>query len=114
MHGGKEYGEPYPETPGSLTSPASDAWKACAMQSTVVITEPESYPRELAHRENDGIQVSLVWSPDTGDVWVTVLDAQTGESFHIEIDAARALDAFHHPFAYLPAGDAELEELLAA
>ncbi len=80
----------------------------------IVVEEPDTYPRELDHRESDGIQVSLVWSPDSGDVWVTVLDATTGESFHIEVDPARALDAFHHPFAYLPARDAELEELLAA
>ncbi len=80
----------------------------------VVVEEPDTYPRELDHRESDGIQVSLVWSPDNGDVWITVLDAVTGESFHIEVDPAHALDAFRHPFAYLPARDPELEELLAA
>jgi hypothetical protein len=83
-------------------------------QPMVVVEEPDTYPRELDHRESDGIQVSLVWSPDTGDVWITVLDAKTGESFHIEVDPAHALDAFRHPFAYLPARDAGLEELLAA
>ena len=79
----------------------------------VVITDPDTYPRELDRRENDGIQVSLLWSAVTGDVWVSVLDEQTGQMFSIDVDPAQALDAFQHPFAYLPAGD-EVEELLAA
>jgi hypothetical protein len=79
----------------------------------VVITDPDTYPRELDRRENDGIQVSLLWSAVTGEVWVSVLDEQTGESFRIDVDPARALDAFHHPFSYLPAGD-EVAEFLAA
>jgi hypothetical protein len=80
----------------------------------VVITDPETYPRELDRRENDGIQVSLLWSAVTGEVWVSVLDEQTGESFRIDVDPALALDAFHHPYAYLPADTDDVEELLAA
>ena len=79
----------------------------------VVITDPDTYPRELDRRESDGVQVSLLWSPVTGEVWVSVLDEETGESFSIAIDHAHALDAFHHPFAYLPRGG-EVGELLAA
>jgi hypothetical protein len=80
----------------------------------VVITDPETYPRELDRRENDGIQVSLLWSAVTGEVWVSVLDEQTGQRFSIDVDPAHALDAFHHPFAYLPAETDGVEELLAA
>jgi hypothetical protein len=80
----------------------------------VAITDPETQPRELDHRESDGIQVWLLWSPVTRAVWVSVLDEDTGESFRIDVDPSRALDAFHHPFAYLAAGTGEVEELLAA
>ena len=80
----------------------------------VAITDPETHPRELDHRASDGIQVWLLWSPVTGEVWVSVLHVDTGESFRIDVDPSRALDAFHHPFAYLAAGAGEVEELLAA
>jgi hypothetical protein len=80
----------------------------------VAITDPETHPRELDHRESDGIQVWLLWSPVTGEVWVSVLDEGSGESFRVDVDSSRALDAFHHPFAYLAAGAGEVEELLPA
>lgn len=83
------------------------------MHSTIVITDPATYPRELDRREGDGVQVSLLWSPVTGAVWVSVLDEESGESFRIDVEPAHALDAFHHPFAYLPR-DGEVGELLAA
>jgi hypothetical protein len=58
---------------------------------------------ELDHRVSDGIQVSLLWSADTDRVFVDVADARTGEQFTLEVaDRSRALDAFHHPYAYRP------------
>jgi hypothetical protein len=80
----------------------------------VAITDPETHLRELDHRESDGIQVWLLWSPVTREVWVSVLDEDTGESLRVDVDPSRALDAFHHPFAYLAARAGEVEELLAA
>jgi len=56
---------------------------------------------EMDHRVNDGIDVRLLWSPDDGRVFVAVSDARTGEAFALEIaDRSRALDVFHHPYAY--------------
>jgi hypothetical protein len=56
--------------------------------------------KELAHRAGDGIDVSLYWNERTNRVTITVYDARSDESFEVEVDGGRALDAFRHPFAY--------------
>lgn len=56
--------------------------------------------RELDRRSNDGIDVTLLWSPHTNRIWVAVEDAHA-ESFELDVHPADALDAFHHPYAYL-------------
>ena len=57
--------------------------------------------RELAHRRNDGLDVRLLWEPATDRVSVSLHDARTGEGFEVEVGRdERALDVFHHPFAY--------------
>ena len=54
--------------------------------------------RELDHRGGDGIEVRLLWKPDTNRVVVAVVDER--ESFRITVHASDALDAFRHPYAY--------------
>jgi hypothetical protein len=57
--------------------------------------------RELDHRSNDGIDVWLLWDPGTDSVSVRVSDAKAGANFEIPVKARhRAMDVFHHPFAY--------------
>jgi len=56
--------------------------------------------RELDHRSNDGIDVTLRWNARTNQVSVAVEDERLGESFELDVDPANALDAFRHPFAY--------------
>jgi hypothetical protein len=57
--------------------------------------------RELDHRVSDGIEVTLFWRQRDDRTLVAVSDAKTGESFTLEVGAdQRALDVFHHPFAY--------------
>jgi hypothetical protein len=57
--------------------------------------------RELDHRVSDGIDVRLLWRPQDDRALVTVSDFKTGEAFTIEVGPdQRALDVFHHPFAY--------------
>jgi hypothetical protein len=57
--------------------------------------------RELDHRVSDGIDVRLLWRPHDDRVLVAVSDFKTGEAFAIEVGPdQRALDVFHHPFAY--------------
>jgi hypothetical protein len=55
---------------------------------------------ELDFRAGDGLEVTLLWNPETNRVTVSVFDAKTGDDFGIDVDAADALDAFHHPYAY--------------
>jgi hypothetical protein len=56
--------------------------------------------RELAHRSNDGLDVTLFWFPDTDELTVCVCDQRRGAYFEIEPDPNVALDAFYHPYSY--------------
>jgi hypothetical protein len=66
--------------------------------------------QELAYRNGDGIEVALLWSEHANEVSVVIGDSRTGESFRFSPPRDKALDAFHHPFAYAPA-EAELETM---
>lgn len=57
--------------------------------------------RELDNRVNDGIHVRLLWHRSDGHVSVAVDDTKTGETFDVPVGPGdRALDVFHHPYAY--------------
>ena len=56
--------------------------------------------RELARRMSAGLEVVLYWCARRASVTLSVHDARTGEAFEVEVDAADALDAFRHPYAY--------------
>ena len=56
--------------------------------------------RELAHRTNDGIEVTLFWSKATSRVTIAVLDSHSDEGLEFDVDGGAALDAFNHPYAY--------------
>ena len=50
-----------------------------------------------------------MWRPSDDRALVAVSDSKTGENFTIEVGAdQRALDVFHHPFAY--AGNRRVRE----
>jgi hypothetical protein len=56
---------------------------------------------ELDHRVDDGLEVRLLWRPSDNRALVAVNDVKAGAAFTIEVGASqRALDVFHHPFAY--------------
>jgi hypothetical protein len=57
-------------------------------------------PLELDSREGDGITVSLLWRKQTNVVTVALFDQRTAEEFEVVVSPDRALDAFHHPYAY--------------
>lgn len=60
--------------------------------------------RTLDSRINDGLQVDLLWSEPSQQVWVTVTDTRTGDAFSLPVgDDERPLDVFHHPYAYAAA-----------
>ena len=56
--------------------------------------------RELDARSSDGIDVTLFWSKAADRVWISVVDAKTGDWFEQDIHPALALNAFQHPYAY--------------
>jgi hypothetical protein len=57
--------------------------------------------RELDSRVTDGIEVRLLWREQDDRVLVAVRDGRTGDAFSVEVaDDQRALDVFHHPYAY--------------
>jgi YD repeat-containing protein len=56
--------------------------------------------RELDHRHADGIDVRLLWNPQTNRVSVAVRDERSGESLAFSVDGADALAAFHHPYCH--------------
>jgi hypothetical protein len=71
--------------------------------------ETDSTIRELDHRVSDGIEVTLLWDSRDDRVYVTVEDRRHGHFFDFEVDAAEALEAFHHPYAYgVPSYDGAL------
>ena len=56
---------------------------------------------ELDRRSSDRIDVALLWHERDDRVLVAVADGRTGARFEIEVrEDERALDVFHHPFAY--------------
>jgi hypothetical protein len=56
--------------------------------------------RELAHRENDGVEVTLLWNQRDDTLTVSVLDARTGEFFELDAPRDNALDVFYHPYSH--------------
>jgi hypothetical protein len=63
-------------------------------------TPTETAIRELDHRTNDGIDVTLFWDARTERVFVAVEDRRTGDWFSQDVRASDALDAFRHPYRY--------------
>ena len=64
------------------------------------MTDP-TIPIELDSRTSNGIEVRLLWHPAEDRAVVTAHDARTGELVEVEVrDGERALDVFHHPYAY--------------
>jgi hypothetical protein len=68
-------------------------------------TAAQTKRTELAHRAGNGVEVSLYCSKASNGVIVEVLDTLMQERFELHVDPSRALDAFHHPFAYAASED---------
>jgi hypothetical protein len=65
--------------------------------------------RELAQREQDGLEITLFWNARSNEVSVEVVDQRDESSFRLPVAGHRALDAFHHPYAYALATDTTSE-----
>ena len=67
------------------------------MTSTNTTQEPY---RELAHRENDGVEVVLYWHQPSDELTVTLADERNGVYFELPAEPHQALDVFNHPYAH--------------
>jgi hypothetical protein len=56
--------------------------------------------KELNYRALDGFEVSLLWSPESGQLAVVVVDEAGGEEFAMEVEPGEAMEVFRHPYAY--------------
>jgi hypothetical protein len=81
---------------------AASSWEGAGLILRL-INRQEDEMTELAYRNTDGVQVSLLWHRLRDLLVVTVDDSRTGESFSIDAPRDRALDVYYHPYAY--AGD---------
>ena len=63
-------------------------------------TSAATVRRELAHRTDNGIEVTLLWTRSTSTVTIAVIDTHSGEELEFDVDGSGALDAFNHPYAY--------------
>src|SRR5262245_36894761 len=71
--------------------------------STFIAGSPrDTAIREPDHRNNDGIDVRLLWNSKSNCLWVRVEDERSGEALMFGVAATDALEAFHHryPYAY--------------
>jgi hypothetical protein len=64
------------------------------------MNETLTFPRELDHRVDGGLSVTLLWYEESNRVTVHVVNTETGEELELEIAGPDALDAFRHPYAY--------------
>jgi hypothetical protein len=75
--------------------------------ATLRETDPE--PRELAHRSNDGLEVTLLWHPARDRLTVSGSDHRTGARFEICADRHAPLDVYYHPYCYITRSDISYE-----
>ena len=62
----------------------------------------EVSPRELDRRVSEGLQVVLLWYPQTNRLTVEVYDEVAEHMFEFDVAPQCADDAFRHPYAYAP------------
>jgi hypothetical protein len=94
-------GFPPAKTPDSrIFAGLADCEPEVVMQWTQEEAMTSKRTQELDSRSSDGLEVTLLWEPETSRVKVAVFDAKTGDDFEVEVSSNEAMDAFHHPYAY--------------
>ena len=63
---------------------------------------PKAAVCELAHRTGSGIEVSLLWRRVDDSIALRLVEVATGVEFELRVPSEDALDAFYHPYTYLP------------
>ena len=56
--------------------------------------------RELDHRQNGGVDVTLFWDEEHERLLVCVCDTRSGDYFVLPVEYDKAMDAFRHPYGY--------------
>ena len=107
--------EPLRET-RSRTGLRADAAPETAMRRfRTMNTQLLHHMHELHSRISDGIHVRLLWSKQDDRVAVAVDGAKTGDAFTVDVrNGDRALDVFHHPYAYAALRGIDTRALVAA
>ena len=72
------------------------------------LTDIDTRFRELAHRSNSGVNVTLSWHTETDELLVCVYDERRHAYFEIHPERDVALDAYYHPYAHVGPGDERL------
>jgi hypothetical protein len=67
---------------------------------------PREHIRELDERSSNGTLVRLFWLQGTRELWVEICEPEFDVTIVIPVDPERALEAFHHPYAYAAAHNA--------
>ena len=77
------------------------------LHETFNVAAPESHvePRELAHRHNDGLDVTLLWHAATDELVLRVWDQHQDARFEVRPEPHMALEAYYHPYAYVTPAD---------
>jgi hypothetical protein len=70
--------------------------------------------RELAHRVTSCVEVTLLWRKLDNALTLRLVEVGTGLEFEFVVRPEDALDAFNHPYAYLPVPKPDSLNLLAA
>src|SRR4051794_10838769 len=65
--------------------------------------------KELAYRNQNGLEVTLLWDSTSNEVCVDVIDHLGETGFRLPVAGHLALDAFHHPYAYAQSHDERCE-----
>ena len=58
--------------------------------------------REMAHRSNTFLEVTLLWREADNSVLLRLVEVPNRVEFELHVSPENALDAFNHPYAYLP------------
>ena len=69
--------------------------------------------RQLAYRNQNGLEVTLLWDRCSNEVSVEVVDHLDDSGFRLRIGGHLALDAFNHPYAYAQSPDDHCDGLQA-
>jgi hypothetical protein len=87
----------------------------CDLPAAGATTPTREHIRELAERTSNGTLRRLFWLQGTRELWVEICEPEFDITIVIPAEPERALEAFHHPYAYAAAHSSlsQAAELLA-